>query len=150
MRKLKGPQTYELYLSDKKCSVIAPSGEKHFIYPASKRIPKLYVISEKRYLLYVGISVQPLSNRIRYGLTATGKGGYHGYKWSQNEGVLRIDVWWAEKLPRDDLESIEAEVAYLYRKKSGQWPSHQNEIHFHKTNRYHREAAEIILKELYK
>ena len=150
MRKLKGPQTYELHLSDKKYSVIASSGEKHFIHPASKRIPKLYVISEKGKLLYVGIAVQLLSTRIRHGLTATGKGGYHGYKWSQNEGVLRLDVWWAEELSRDGRESIEAEVAYLYRKGSGQWPSHQNEIHFHKTNRYHREAAKIILKELYK
>ena len=57
---------------------------------------------------------------------------------------------WAEKLPREDLESVEAEVAYLYRRESGQCPSYQNEIHFHAKNHYHRESAKAILKEFYK
>lgn len=48
----------------------------------------------------------------------------------------------------DNLECIDVEVAYLCRKESGQWPTYQNEIHFHQTSNDYREIAESILKVL--
>ena len=83
-------------------------------------------------------------------MKATGKGGHHGYMWRKKNDAFRLDVWWSEDLdPKNkDMESIEAEVVYLYRKESRQWPADQSEIHFHETNRDHRKTAESILKDL--
>ena len=144
MEKIEGPQTYKLRVKDKKYSVIGPNGENHFIKPATKKIPKLYVISKGSKILYVGVTVQSISSRLRIGMKATGKCGYHGYMWCEKNDTFRLDVWWSEELKLKDMESIEAEVAYLYRKESGQWPIDQCEIHFHKSYDFHREAAQII------
>jgi len=146
MEKLKGPQTYKLLVKKKTCSVIGPNGENHFINPATEQIPKLYLIYKGSKILYAGVTVQSMSNRLRIGMKATGKGGYHGYPWREKNDTLGLDVWWSKELKPKDMESIEAEVAYLYRKESGQWPSDQSEIHFHKTNHYHRESAKAIVR----
>ena len=43
------------------------------------------------------------------------------------------------------IETVEAEVVFLIRQEYGQWPEHQTEIHFHKSNDIHRKAAEDII-----
>lgn len=148
MKKIEGPQTYKLRVKDKECSVIGPSSETHFIKPATKKIPKLYVISKGSKILYVGITVQSISTRLRLGMKATGRGGYYGYMWREKDNTLKLDIWWSEEIASQDMESIEAEVAYFYRKESGQWPTDQSEIHFHKTNKYHRTIAQNILSSI--
>ena len=83
-------------------------------------------------------------------MKATGKGGYHGYMWREKNDTLRLYIWWSKELKPKDMESIEAEVAYLYRKETGRRPADQSEIHFHETNRYHRESAKAIIDEVYR
>ena len=101
-------------------------------------------------ILYVGVTVQSISSRLRIGMKATGKGGYHGYMWREKNDTLRLYIWWSKELKPKDMESIEAEVAYLYRKETGRRPADQSEIHFHETNRYHRESAKAIIDEVYR
>ena len=84
------------------------------------------------------------------GMRARGKNGYHGYAWKSLKGQMRLDVWYLEAETGADLlrelESIEAEVVHFFRTSSGQWPSHQTEIHFHESNSFHRNAARRILQ----
>ena len=41
---------------------------------------------------------------------------------------------------------MEAEVVFLIRQLSGQWPPFQTEIHFHPSTEDHREAARAVLE----
>ena len=43
-----------------------------------------------------------------------------------------------------DMEAIEAEVVFLFRLNTGQWPAKQNEIHFQLSNAAHRRMASKI------
>ncbi|WP_143693340.1 hypothetical protein [Vibrio mangrovi] len=99
-------------------------------------------------MLYVGIAQQPMSARLGYGFKANGKGGYHGYKWKFLETTLQLSVWTAKLngvyAPLKEMETIEAEVAFLCRQISGQWPTHQHEIHFSPSEQRHRDAASEI------
>ncbi|MBA1147844.1 hypothetical protein H0Z60_12380 [Ectothiorhodospiraceae bacterium WFHF3C12] len=122
---------------------------KKFSRPASTRgVAKLYTLSANRQLLYVGIAQQPMASRLNYGFKANGKGGYYGYKWKHLAQVLGLTIWTASSngdyVAIRELETIEAEVAFLCRKNSGQWPEFQNEIHFFPSFEVHRRAAEQI------
>lgn len=64
--------------------------------------------------------------------------------WREKNDTLRIDIWWSEELDSENMECIEAEVVYVIRKESGQWPADQCEIHFHESDNFHRDAAKII------
>ncbi len=44
-----------------------------------------------------------------------------------------------------DIETVEAEVVFLIRQRTDQWPKYQTEIHFHQSNNAHRAAAQAIL-----
>ena len=87
-------------------------------------------------------------------MQATGEHGYHGYAWRRSDGELRLDVWYLDGATEDkislELETIEAEVVYLFRFRSGQWPSDQTEIHFHPSADFHKQAAQQILDRLNK
>lgn len=76
-----------------------------------------------------------MSTRLRFGLKATGKNGYHGYKWKKREQNLYISIWTIHSCNDEDtyraLESIEAETVFLYRTRYMRWPESQHEIHFH-------------------
>jgi hypothetical protein len=52
-----------------------------------KNCGKIYVIKEDNFYLYVGTTMQSITSRLRYGLTANGKYGYYGYKWKNKEKV---------------------------------------------------------------
>ncbi len=147
--RLNDPSDFDLALSGGKYKLSCESGPAKFSAPISTRgIAKLYTVSSDSSLLYVGIAQQPMSSRLSYGLRATGKSGYHGYKWKSHEGVLRLTIWTASDsdgyASLRELETIEAEVAFLCRHLSGQWPLNQHEIHFYPSGAWHREAAQRI------
>ncbi len=146
--KILGPDAYQLSINDRKVIVNSPSGENHFVAPAtSNKTPKLYIASYKGKLSYVGVTSQSMSARIRGGMTDDGAHGYHGYAWGKKNHTICLDIWYLKEShnPTLDLETIEAEIVFLYRHESGQWPIDQTEIHFHTSNEEHRKcAAEII------
>jgi hypothetical protein len=95
----------------------------------------------------VGITKQPLRNRLRFGWTADGRHGYHGYAWRHHHRKATMDVWCHEDALEQstlDIETIEAEVVFLIRS-AGQWPLHQTEIHFHPSTQVHRDMAAAIM-----
>jgi len=114
----------------------------------ARGVSKLYTVSNDNSLLYVGVTRQSMAARIGYGFKANGQGGYHGYKWKLLESTLKISVWAAKEhdvyIPLREMETIEAEVAYVCRNQSGQWPTHQHEIHFYPSDQLHRDAASRI------
>lgn len=133
--KLNDPQDYLLRISAPKYKATQSNGIKHFTAPSSsKKKPKLYALYDSNNLHYVGITNQPMASRLRYGLVASGRGGYHGYKWKDKK-VLRLSVWTLagadEEVSRTVLEKVEAETVFLYRKRTKRWPESQTEIHFH-------------------
>ena len=151
--KLTGPDRYQLTITDGSVSVTAPNGTPHFVAPATNRgDQKLYVVSKGGALLYVGVTRQPMSVRLRGGLTADGNHGYHGYSWGKKNHTICLDIWYVngDDVTPIDLEAIEAEVVFHYRQESDQWPSEQTEIHFRQSNSTHREFAKRVLEALTK
>ncbi|MCC6738246.1 MAG: GIY-YIG nuclease family protein [Planctomycetia bacterium] len=110
--------------------------------------PKLYLVVARGKTIYVGITKQPLRARLRYGWTADGKHGYHGYAWRKTVRDVIVFVWSHPKKSKAaevEMETIEAEVVHLIRAE-GQWPAFQTEIHFHVSKARHREAAREVLR----
>ena len=143
---LNNPIEFELVLSGGVYQLLRDSSPVKFTKPLSTRgVAKLYTVSIAGSLAYVGISQQPMSSRLRYGFRADGANGYHGYKWKGHEGVVRLSVWTAtvggDYVSLRELETVEAEVAFLCRLNGGQWPAHQHEIHFFASEQRHRDAA---------
>jgi|SRR5436190_16125796 len=118
---------------------------KAFHSRLTTKIPKLYILKEGNEYLYVGVTAQSITSRIRYGLKANGKAGYHGYKWKTKERV-QLFVWRFEDLKMHEVENIEAELVYIIRQRTGKWPLHQNEIHFN--NDY--QEGKSLSEELYR
>lgn len=102
---------------------------KKFYAPLTSKVYKLYLLSNEEGILYVGQAKQSIRNRLRFGLQADGKNGYHGYKW-KNLPKLELNVFVFPEYNRRQVEAVEAEVVYAIRQKTGKWPLHQNEIHF--------------------
>jgi len=147
--RLDDPFDFDLSLTGGTYQLRYGDGPAKFSAPASTRgIAKLYTLSNDKSLVYVGIAQQPMSSRLSYGFRANGKSGYYGYKWKGHEGMLQLSVWTAQVdgayVSLRELETIEAEVAFLCRQQSGQWPAHQHEIHFYPSELWHREAAAKI------
>jgi hypothetical protein len=149
--RLNGPDRYHVTILDRSAIVIAPDGTPHFVAPATaKSMAKLYVASKEGVLLYVGVTNQSMSVRLRGGLTADGGHGYHGYSWGKKNHTIYLDIWYldGEGTKPADLETIEAEVVFLYRQESGQWPQEQTEIHFHPSSTIHRQCARQVINAL--
>lgn len=111
-------------------------------------IPKIYIVKDDSQYLYIGTTTQSLSSRFRYGLKATGNNGYHGYKWKSKESV-QLFAWCFEKYNKLEMESIEAELVFLIRLKTGMWPLMQNEIHFNNHFNEAKKIAEQILNQIF-
>jgi hypothetical protein len=83
-----------------------------------------------------------------FGFKASGKGGYHGYKWKHLTERLALSVWTAQgengTVGIREMETVEAEIAFLCRLESDQWPAFQHEIHFYTSTEAHRVAAKTI------
>ena len=90
---------------------------------------KLYVLKEENDYIYVGVTQQSLITRLKSGLKANGKNGYHGYKW-KNKKSVNVYVWCFNELNQNEIENIEAELVFIIRQKKNKWPLQQNEIHF--------------------
>jgi hypothetical protein len=97
---------------------------------------------------YVGVTNQPMSSRINFGLKARGKGGYHGYKWKNIRGPFKLIVY---SFPDQnvaqfllELETVEAELVFHVRKETRKWPISQTEIHFHQPTRAHLAAVQNV------
>jgi len=125
------------------------NGATRFSGRAASRLPKLYVVTAGALPIYVGITRQSMRARLRYGWSASGQGGYHGYPFRDHHTEATLDVWYQvdppvkSERPEVDIETVEAELVYLVRQ-HGQWPVFQTEIHFHKSDAEHRAIAEKI------
>ena len=150
--KVLGPETYKLTFDAKGYTVSCQKGTAKFSGLACSKLPKLYIISAKNSILYVGITRQRMSARLRMGFSAAGRGGYYGYAWRHKFREALLRIWAHERVSNEnslrDIETVEAEVVFLARKISGAWPLGQTEIHFHRSTEAHREVAREIWNEL--
>ncbi len=141
-----GPETYKIKYTPKSYTVAITNHYPEFKGIASSKMPKIYIASANNKPFYVGITKQPLANRLRYGWQASGKSGYYGYAWRHNGDEADLDVWGhidARDRNERDVETIEAEIVYLIRS-AGQWPAFQTEIHFYPSSGEHRTIAKQI------
>ena len=92
------PQDYTLELVEgRNYCLRTEAGICTFSSPSTVRgLAKLYTVSDHGTLLYAGIAEQPMSSRLRSGFNASGKGGYHGYKWKDLRQELALSVWTAK------------------------------------------------------
>jgi hypothetical protein len=123
-----------------------------FEKPVTKNnLPKLYVVKDANSILYVGITCQSIASRLRGGFQAKGERGYYGYGWKDIITPLDLFIFCFEgeehKEEYKKAETIEAELVYLIRKKTGNWPKNQTEIHFHNTK---KEEYQSIIDSIYK
>lgn len=145
---IQGPENYKLSYTPSQFTVSCADGSNRFSGIAKSRAPKLYIASINGTPIYVGITKQPMQQRLRYGWTANGKSGYHGYAWRRNGAAAELSVWaHSDAIDRNtrEIETVEAEVVFLIRKRTGQWPAFQTEIHFYQSTDRHREIASQIL-----
>lgn len=138
-----GPYRHILKISNRK--IVSGS----FVAPLThNNLPKIYIVKYLSKAIYVDITSQAMRNRLRYGLEAKGKHGYHGYGWKDLKEVELL-VWCFPNKKNKDVEGIEAEIVYLLRHRTGQWPEYQTEIHFHKTTIEDQQIAESIYLQAY-
>jgi hypothetical protein len=138
-----GPDRYKLSFDAKAFTVECAKGTAKFSGSATTRKPKLYVVSVEEAPIYVGVTKQPMRNRLRFGWSAKGAHGYYGYAFRHKLKEANLDVWTHDDAPDNsklDIETVEAEVVFLIRS-AGQWPLHQTEIHFHPSTEEHRQIA---------
>ena len=139
---------YKIKKVDSKFQCIEANGEKGqgFLSPdVSDNLPKLYVVKRGREIYYVGITRQDIRKRLRYGFSAKGEHGYHGYKW-KDQNTAELLIWNFPGSTPEHVEAIEAELVYFIREKTGRWPQYQMEIHFHGASESERQIAKSILK----
>ena len=86
-----------------------------------------------------------MSSRLRTGFIDEGHYGYHGYKWKDKLKQAELLIWTFPGIAKDSIETIEAELVYNIREKTGNWPKYQIEIHFHKASKSEMHVARSIL-----
>ena len=59
---------------------------------------------------------------------------------------VKLFVWTFQNYTETQLENIEAELTYLIRSKTNNWPLYQNEIHFNNKFEKGKEIAEKIFE----
>ena len=118
---------------------------KSFFKPLTEKKYKLYILKKDNEFLYIGITRQSLRSRLHSGFNAKGENGYHGYKWKDLKNV-ELFVWTFQNYTENQLENIEAELTYLIRTKTNNWPLYQNEIHFNNEFEKGKEIAERIFE----
>jgi len=149
---LLGPDRFQLTFDAHSVSVASISGQPHFTGRAAAPSPKLYVVSAQARPFYVGVTKQPMRNRLRLGWNADGSSGYYGYAWRHLLRKATLDIWYHQTPGASaairDLETVEAEIVFLIRSRFKQWPQYQTEIHFHSSKPSHRRAAATVLDAL--
>lgn len=149
-----GPSKFKIkYNPTDLISIECDRGTAKFSGEMTSSKPKLYIFSRDGQPVYVGATVQSMRSRLRYGWKATGKNGFWGYSFRHDGSDIDLHVWHdsdpvnarAEgKRSGSDIETIEAEVVYLIRHHTSQWPSHQTEIHFYQAGDEHRREARRV------
>ncbi len=145
-------EPYTIRLKSGKIASIEADGHiiNKFSPPASSNGQlKLYVIKSGAEVIYAGITSQSLRARLRWGFHANGEQGYYGYKW-KNLNIVEMLVWYFPGAKLSSIEPVEAELAYLVRHRTGNWPKYQMEIHFHQSSKRDKELAEAIYTECMK
>jgi hypothetical protein len=146
---MQGPFIYQLIVNDGQITK-----DRNFEAPTTMAGQKIYVISQNRSILYVGITKQSIANRFRAGQNAHTNpiNGYYGYRWLNENRNLTLSIYVADQneISNDDqfVETVEAEIAYLIRNIDGQWPEDQTEIHFHQSSEIHRCASLKIVNDI--
>ncbi len=138
---------YKIKIIDSKFRCIEANGERGqgFLYPdVSDNLPKVYVVKSGKEIYYVGITRQDIRKRLRQGFSAQGEHGYYGYKWKE-QGSAELLIWCFPDSTTEHVEAIEAELVYFIREKTGKWPKHQMEIHFHGASEEETHVARSIL-----
>lgn len=132
---------------DNKIMLIFKDGEQiRFSSQLTKnKVPKIYILKIKGEVVYIGYTSQSITTRLKGGLKADGKNGYHGYKWKNVTDEMELLVFVFKNvltgIKEQDkelimfIEAIEAELVYQVRSQTGNWPKFQNEIHFNNINR---------------
>jgi hypothetical protein len=147
--------THEI-LSIKPLRVRNSAGEEKFSREVVQPGSKVYVVSYRGQIVYVGSTRQSVRTRLSGALRASGQNGYYGPAWKESTAALSLDVWIldgvvGEKAKRCmTAETVEAEVVFLVRQRDSNWPAHQTEIHFHPSDAQHRKVAESIYDEIRK
>lgn len=139
------PIVYDLQLKDGKVVQKRLEGRlvRTFRWPATQPgLQKLYVVKHADSIVYVGQTRRPIAERLRGGFGARGEHGYWGYQWKALESVDLL-IWHFPGEEEKRVEATEAELVYLVRKNTGQWPQFQTEIHFHNVPSA-RDAARAI------
>jgi hypothetical protein len=142
------PNRYRIEISDSHFRCVGSDGAQDagFSRPVIlDKLPKLYVVRQDKDILYIGITSQDIRKRLRYGFTASGENGYHGYKWKHLPAVELL-IWSFPDGNMDCLEAIEGELVYLIRNETGKWPKYQMEIHFHQASESEMQIANSIFR----
>jgi hypothetical protein len=146
--RISGPERYKLSFDAISFVVECKNGTPNFSGISTSKKPKLYIVSVDGKPIYVGVTRQPIRNRLRFGWSASGANGYHGYAWRHHMKEANIDIWCHDDAATEDsnleIETVEAEVVFLIRS-AGQWPLYQTEIHFHPSTPAHREVAAAVM-----
>lgn len=141
---------FELTLSNAEIVKIVDSQTKDILdklqFPLTSDNYKIYIVMQGNKILYIGTTKDSIRNRIRSGLKANGSHGYHGYKWRHLKSVT-LSVWDFENFNQEQIENIEAELAFLVRAKTKRWPEFQNEIHF---NNNFSPTGKIIAEKIFR
>lgn len=145
-------QHYHCKIEDGRIKPVSLDGQNvaSFRNPATQPCEKLYLIKHGHSFCYIGKTSRPIAQRMYVGFNPHTETGYHGYPWRNLE---RVDVFvWPTGLDKKETETVEAEVVFLVRKNTGQWPLHQTEIHFHnpvgKSKKRLRETAKSLYERL--
>ncbi len=136
-----------------------------FESPLTTQGSKVYLFANREEIFYVGkTSQKSVTSRFVSAFKASREqriSGFKGYEFKNHHTNSLLHVFtssdWNKYGPKkgmahwvDDAELIEAEVCYLIRHKTGQWPKYQNEIHFGRFKDEHFQAAKKILSEIQK
>lgn len=77
--RISGSDRYKLSFDANAFTVECAKGTPNFSGTATNKKPKLYIVSVDEQAIYVGVTKQPMRNRVRLGWNAKGEHGYHGY-----------------------------------------------------------------------
>ncbi|MBL4585534.1 MAG: hypothetical protein JKX84_00545 [Flavobacteriales bacterium] len=106
---------------------------------------KIYVLTDGSNVQYIGTSKQSIRARLSAGLNAK----KYAYQWKKLSSVC-LSVWCFTELDKTQIENIEAELAFIVRQKTGEWPLGQNEIHFNNEYAEGKQMAEKLYQQLKK
>ena len=151
---LLGPTRFKVRYTPSTKAITCERGTAKFSGEMTGKKPKLYIFSRNGVPLYVGATIRPMASRLNLGWKAQGKGGFWGYSFRHEGSEVDLDVWFdgdpvidrrAGKRSGSDIETVEAEVVYLLRHRTGKWPASQTEIHFYQSEPEHLWQAEKIV-----